>query len=195
MPYAASDSITAENVKVAVTGAVYVGTDAAAAPTSATSILGTGWRSVGYISEDGVVEANTQDSNEIIAWQNSDVVRKTITRSEVTYQFTMIETNEASLGLFYGRTIDGGTDTSHTIGGASTTRLPIIIDIVDGGKVVRRYAPDAEVTERGEVTFAAGDALGYQVTLTAYPDATLGGSVEAFYQDAIPAALSDTSTV
>lgn len=196
MAYAASDAITAGNVKVAVTGAVYVADadDAAAtAPTTAVSKLATGWKSVGYISEEGVVEANTRDTNEITAWQNSDVVRKTVTKSETTYQFTMIETNATALGLFYGKDIADAA-TKHTIGGSASKKVKLVIDVVDGGKVIRRYIPDGEVTERGEVTFSASDALGYQVTVTAYPNAALGGSVEVHYDTALEDGLADTTT-
>lgn len=194
MPYLADKAIDAANVKVGVTGAVYVDVSGtAAAPTAATDVLAAEWKSVGYISEDGVTEGNSQDTNEIVAWQNADVVRKTITKTEVTYQFTMIETNTASLGLFYGRDIASG-DKKHTIGGASTRRLAVIVDVVDGGQVIRRYIPNAEVSERGDVQFQNGEAVGYQVTLTAYPATAIGGTVEVHYDEAIPDALSDSST-
>ena len=173
----------ASAVRVAVTGAVYVAPTGSTAPTDATTALDAAWKSVGYISEDGVVEANDTENEEIKAWQHSDIVRKTITKNETSYQFTMIETNATSLSLFYGKTIAAGAD-SHVIGGATTGKVALVIDVIDGTNVIRRHIPQAEVTERGEVTISASDSLGYDTTVTAYPDATVGGSVEVFYSQA-----------
>lgn len=170
-------------VRVAVTGAVYVAPTGSTAPTDATTALDAAWKSVGYISEDGVVESNDTENEEVKAWQNSDIVRKTITKNETMYQFTMIETNAESLGLFYGKTI-AALDTSHTIGGLSAGRISLVIDVIDGTQTVRRFVPSAEVTERGEVNLTASEAMGYDVTVTAYPDNGIGGSVEVHYSEA-----------
>lgn len=174
----------ASAVRVAVTGAVYIAPTGTTAPTDATTALDAAWKGVGYISEDGVKESNDTETEEIKAWQNSDIVRKTITKNETSYQFTMIETNAASLGLFYGKTIATG-DKQHVIGGATSGKFAAVIDVIDGNNVVRRFVPQAEVTERGEVTFSASDAVGYEVTLTAYPDSGIGGSVEVHYANAL----------
>lgn len=177
----------AGNVQVAVTGAVYfapIGDATATPPTDASTALAAGWKDVGYISEDGVTEANDTESEEIKAWQNSDIVRKTITKNETSYNFTIIETNANALSLFYGKNVASG-DTTHTIGGAVTGKVKMVVDVIDGSQHIRRYIPEAEVTERGEVTFAATDAVGYDVTVTAYPNTTIGGSVEVHYATAL----------
>jgi hypothetical protein len=41
---------------------------------------------------------------------------------------------------------------------------------VDGDVDIRIVIPDGQVTERGDVTYANGEAIGYDVTVTAYPD-------------------------
>ena len=174
----------ATNVKVAITGAVYTAPIGSTPPTDASTTLDAAFIPVGYISEDGVKEANDTENEEIKAWQNSDIVRKVITKNETSYAFTMIETNAAALALFYGKTIAVGA-TDHIIGGTVTGRVSAVIDVVDGTQIIRRYVPSCEVTERGEVSLTATDALGYEVTLTAYPDSTLGGSVNVFYEEAL----------
>jgi len=63
-------------VRVAVTGAVYVAPTGSTAPTDATTALDAAWKSVGYISEDGVVESNDTENEEVKAWQNSDIERR-----------------------------------------------------------------------------------------------------------------------
>ena len=174
----------ATNVKVAVTGAVYVAPTGSTAPVDAATMPDAAFVSVGYISEDGVKEANDTETEEIKAWQNSDIVRKTITKSETSYQFTMIETNSESLSLFYGKAVAPAA-TTHVIGGALTGQVSVIIDVIDGTQTIRRYIPSCEVTERGEVTLAASDALAYDTTVTCYPDSGIGGSVEVHYAEAL----------
>ncbi len=178
--------INAENVVVAISGAVYVGTDAAAAPTTHNSALAEGWTSVGYLSEDAVKETINVDTNDIVAWQNSDIVRKVITSFGVEYSVTMIETNEASIELYYGKALDA-TKKKHTIGGGSAGRQQFIIDAIDpSGQHIRRYIPSAEVTDRGEVSLSGSDALGYETTLACYPSADLNGeSVQVYYGTAL----------
>lgn len=193
MPYAATDAIDASLVQVAVTGAVYVAPTGSTVPVAATGILDAAFKNVGYISEDGVVESNETDTNDITAWQNSDIVRKTITRSEVSYQFMMMETNASALSLFYGKNV-AGSATSHTIGGLSYSRVALVIDILDNGSVIRRVIPNAEVTERGDVTLSNGEAMGYQITVTAYPDSALGASAVAYYETPLVDGQGDPST-
>jgi hypothetical protein len=194
-------AFTAASVRVAVSGAIYVAktTDVALggttpkAPTDATTALDAIWHNVGYIHSDGVKEANTTESSEIKAWQNSDVVRKTITKQETSYNFKMIETNTKSLGLFYGQDIAVGAK-KHTIGGSTASKVSVVIDIIDGTDKIRRFIPDAEVTEKGEVVFAAAEAVGYDVTLTCYPNSIIGGSVEVHYGTALPEVAVDKTT-
>lgn len=178
---------TASNVVVAVTGAVYIAPTGSTAPTDATTALDVAYVNVGYLSEDGITEAYSVDTDEINAWQNADVVRKTVTSVEVTYQFTMIETNSASLALYYGKAV-APTNTDHTIGGSGSSRRAFVIDAIDPstGQTVRRYIPDGEVSERGEVQLSGSDAVGYEVTITAYPATSLSGdAVAAFYESAL----------
>lgn len=178
----------ADLVNIAVTGAVWVAPTTETAPASADEDLTLGnWVNVGYISEDGVTEGYSVDTDEITAWQNSDVVRKTVTGVEITYGFTMIETNAASLSLYYGKSISGGA-TDHKIGGAGLVKNSFVIDAVDpsSGQTIRRYIPSGEVTERGEVSIAATDAVGYEVTITAYPSPALSGdAVNVWYGTAL----------
>lgn len=165
----------AANVAVGVTGAVYVADEGTAAPADIATSPATGWAPVGYISEDGVTESYNIETDDIVAWQNADVVRKVITSSEVTYGFTMIETNATSVGLYYGKDVAAAAET-HMIGGALVGKKAFLIDVIDGDQTIRRYIPSGEVTERGEVAITSGDAIGYEVTLTAYPAASLSGA-------------------
>lgn len=183
-------ALTSGSVRVGVTGSIALAPENTVDPGDATSALIAPWISVGYISEDGVTEANTLESDDIKAWQNAETVRKVITSQETTYGFTMIETNAEALGLFYGKTV-APSDVSHVIGGDIGGKYAVCLTIVDGTEVIRRWVPSAEVTERGEVTFGSTDALGYEVTMTAYPVSDVDGAgnsgvAVAYYSTALP---------
>jgi hypothetical protein len=94
-------ALTAENVVVGITGEVYVGPTSATAPTSTTSTL-TGFASLGYVHADGVEFASEKSTNQIRAWQNADLVREVITEGTVTYTFSLLETTEATIELYFG---------------------------------------------------------------------------------------------
>jgi len=59
-------------------------------------------------------------------------------------------------------------------------RQSFILDVVDGAELLRTYIPQGEVTEVGDVVYASGSAIGYEVTITAYPDTTLGASAKTY---------------
>ena len=68
-------ALVADNVRVAVTGGVYVGAIGTATPANATAPVDAKLKDLGYISEDGVTQSIDSDTSEIKAWQNGDVVR------------------------------------------------------------------------------------------------------------------------
>jgi hypothetical protein len=93
---------------------------------------------------------------------------------------TFIETNEAVLELYYGVTQTSGKfsiDPRKTGG-----RQAFVIDVIDGASIERTYVPSGEITSVGERTLASGEAIGYQVTVTAYADAS-STVVEKFFSD------------
>jgi len=170
-------ALDSANVRVAVTGEISVGPTTASAPTAVSSAL-TGFAGLGYVSEDGVTESRDRSTNDIKAWQNADTVRTVVTEANLSYSFRLIETNTATLELFYGSAAAGG---DLTVVPASTGgRKSFVIDVVDGTELLRIYIPQGEVSEVGDVVYASGEAIGYEVTVRAYPDATLGGSARIY---------------
>lgn len=160
-------SLDSENVRVAVTGAVYVGLTSAAAPTASDSAL-TGFSDLGYVSSDGLTETIDKSVQSIKAWQKGATVRTVVSESEYSVQFTLIETKLDVLELYYGVTITGGVingDPSATGG-----RKSFVIDAIDGTNVERTYIPQGEVTAVGERVLASGEPMGYDITVTAYAD-------------------------
>jgi hypothetical protein len=165
----------ATQVRVGVTGAVYVAPITTVTPTNATTALTVAHEDVGYIGEDGVTETQDADTNDIIAWQNGAKVRKVQTSHDLMYAFTMIETSEVTLREYYGNFEVGAagppvTDDTVVIDGAELPHRVWVLSVLDGDHVLRVVIPDGQITERGAITYANGDAVGREVTITCYPD-------------------------
>jgi hypothetical protein len=157
---------TASNVMVGVTGGAYVAPEGTTLPTNTTASLNAAFEEVGYISEDGLTQSISEDITDLKAWQNGDVVRKIQTSHDLTYAFTMIETSEVTLETYYGNYAAGAVE----ITGEQLPHKSWVIEVADGDDDLRIVIPDGQITERGDLVFQNGDAVGYQVTITCFPD-------------------------
>ena len=161
-------SLTAENVRVAVTGAALVAPLGTTIPTDATTAPGSTFNDTGYIHEDGVTQAIGTEMSDIKAWQNGDVVRKIQTAHDLTFQFTMIETTVTTLKIYYADKT--ATATAVKVTAAQSEHNAWVLEVNDGDNTIRVVLPDAQVTERGDITYKTDEAIGYNITLTAYAD-------------------------
>lgn len=169
------------NVNVAVTGAVSVAPEGTTAPTTAISALDAAFKTVGYITQDGVTESRERSVSNIVAWQNSDVVRTVITEASIKLMFGMLETNADSVKLFYGSAVSGVDGSVQIVPGQTGGRQSFVVDYVDGSSLVRLYIPHGEVVEVDDVVLTSGDAVVYSVTIQAFPDATSGYSAKKWF--------------
>jgi hypothetical protein len=165
-------------VVVGVTGDVYTAALATALPSDTDTALNAAFIAVGYLSEDGITTSTATDITDITAWQNGTIVRKVQTSHDFTLAFSMLETNEKSLTVYYGSFTAGPTTASGVIAvtGAQGYRGAWVFDVLDSGSStegqIRIVVPDGQVTEHGDVAYVNGDATMYPVTVTAYPDST-----------------------
>ena len=144
-----------------------MGPTSATAPSSSSSTL-TGFTDLGYVSSDGITEQIDKTTSQIRAWQGGALVREVVSEGTYSVTLTFIETKLEVLELYFGSTItDGELDGDPT---ASGGRKSFVMDIVDGSIIERTYIPAGEVTAVGERTLASGEAVGYNVTITAYAD-------------------------
>jgi hypothetical protein len=167
-------ALNSNNVRVAVTGAWYTAPTATVGPTSAVSALLPAFVDLGYLSGDGSTKSTDRSTTDITAWQAAAKVRTVITDSGVAFAFTLIETTVAGVGLYTGSTVDTSGKVSVNPG-RTGGRKSFVLDVIDGTKVRRIYIPEGEVTEVGDQTFSSSDAIGYEMTITAYASAAIGG--------------------
>lgn len=163
----------AGNVRVAVTGAVYVAGTAASAPADATAGWATTWSALGYISADGIEETYSDDTTEIRAWQGGDLVRRLITGSSASFHFTAIETSAVVLSLFHKGSTLAGTSGARSlpVKSALTDIRKFGFDVLDGTNNIRIVVDSGEVTERGNIAYTNDAPVGYELTISAYPNA------------------------
>lgn len=168
-------------VRVAVTGAVSVGPTTATAPTGTASAL-TGLSDLGLVDEAGVTESRGRSTNNIKAWQGGQIVRTVVTDGALTYHFKLLETSKETVELYYGTDVDTtATEGSLVIIPTATGgRKTFVLDVVDGDELLRVYVPQGEVTDVGDRVYANGEAIGYEVTLTAYYDNTIHGMAKVW---------------
>lgn len=174
-------ALSAENVMVGITGKVYSGLTTASAPLASDSAL-VGFQELGYVNADGVSFTLDKSTNQIRAWQNSDLIRETITEATATYSFILLESNQDVIETYFGSTM---TDGKIEVNPSSTGgRKSFVIDVVDGTKVIRHYIPSGEVLSVEAQTFVNGEPVSYGITVTAY--ATGGRSADVFYGEFEP---------
>jgi len=178
-------ALAASEVRVGVTGAIYTAPSGTTVPTTVAGAT-TGFSQLGYVSEDGLVTSTSTDTNDIKAWQNGDLVRRVQTSHDFTLQFTMLQTNEKTLEVYYGNFTHGvgAADGSVQVTGEQGYRGAWVFDVVDDDQLIRIVVPDGQVTERQDVSYVNGDAVTYGVTITCYPDANGVKAVIYFDTDA-----------
>lgn len=167
-------ALNTQDVIVGLTGGVFYAPNGTALPTDATTPLGVGYDELGYISEDGVTEANDETTQKIRAWQNGDTVREVQTAHDLMYSFACLETNEAVLEAFYGNYAAGVVE----INAAPGQRGVWVFQVTDGDSDIRIVVPDGQVTDRGDRQFVNGNAVQYPLTITCYPDSNYVGSLD-----------------
>lgn len=154
-------------------GGIYAGEPGEGVPTDATTELDSGLVNLGYVSEDGLVNGIETSTEDITAWGGDTVLTVRTSRSE-TFAWTFIQTNAAVLAEVYGPdNVEAGVGGSLTVLHNSLElprRLYVFEILMTGNRVKRIVVPNAQITEVGDVTYQDGEAIGYEVTLSAYPD-------------------------
>ena len=169
-----SDAKNVTSSKPKIGGAAHrapVGTEL---PTDAKTALNAAFKALGYISEDGVSNENSPETDKIKAW-GGDTVLNYSKGKEDTFKFKLIEgLNVDVLKAVYGdKNVTGTLDTGIVIKANSedTGESAWVFEmILKDGILKRIVVPRAAVVEIGEIVYKDDEAVGYELTLSAVPD-------------------------
>lgn len=162
------------SAKPKVGGSIYSAPIGTALPTDATTALNAAFKCLGYVSDDGVQNSDDRKTNDIKSW-GGDIVNSVQTEKTDTFKYTLIEAlNVDVLKEIYGDSnVTGDLDTGITVKSNSTEldEHVIVIEMVLRNNVLKRIVlPSAKVTDVGEIKYKDGDNVGYETTVTCFPD-------------------------
>ena len=159
--------------KPKVTGAVFRAPLGTSLPTDASTTLGGSFVELGYVSEDGVTNNNTPDTDKVKAWGGQTVL---IVQNEKTdeWTLTLIESlNENVLKTVYGDskvTVNGSSITVQATADQLAEAVYVIDMALKGGAMKRIVIPDGAISEVGEIVYKDDEPIGYEITINALPD-------------------------
>lgn len=162
--------------KPKVGGAVHWAPLGTALPTSATESLNAAFSELGYVSEDGLTNNNSPESDTVKAWGGDTVLSLQTDRPD-TWAMTLLESlNTDVLKTIYGAAnviVDGsGNITVKVTAGDMPAGAWVFDTILKGGRARRIVVPNGTISELGEIVYKDDQAIGYNVTITDVPDSS-----------------------
>lgn len=160
--------------KPKVGGAIHWAPIGSTLPQSATAALDAAFVELGYVSEDGLTNNNSPESDTVKAWGGDTVLNLQTDRPD-TFALTLLESlNTDVLKTIYGAsnvTVDGsGNITVKATAGEMPSGAWVFDMILKGGRAKRIVVPNGTISELGEIVYKDDEAVGYNVTITDVPD-------------------------
>lgn len=145
-------------------------------PTDGTTALDAAFKDMGFVSEDGVTNNNSPETENIKAW-GGQVVAVVSTEKPDEFRIKFIEAlNENVLKTVYGdANVITGQDGTITVKATADepSEHPYVIELhLSGGARRRIVIPAGVLKETAEIVYKDDEPIGYDVTISCLPDAT-----------------------
>lgn len=171
MPDNNATNVTVGKPKVG--GAVYWAPLGSTLPQSASASLDAAFKPLGYVSEDGVTNNNSPESDKVKAWGGDTVLTLQTDRPD-TFAMTLLESlNVNVLNVIYGSgnvVESAGAITVKATAEEMVSGAWVIDMVVRGNRAKRIVIPNGTITELGDIAYKDSEATGYAVTITDVPD-------------------------
>lgn len=167
-----SRNVAVGKPNLAVSGGILVAPTGTERPSTHAGPYDAAYASVGYVSDEGVVETSERSTEEIRAW-GGQKIRTVQTEFGTSLALTLIESRNAdALKLVFGE--DNVSEASGEIVIKRNEKvLPhrqFIIDMLDGENSRHLDIGYGQVTEVGDISYVDGEAISYELTISCDPD-------------------------
>lgn len=157
-----------------ISGAIYKAPLGTTLPTSTTDALDGAFKCLGYVSDDGVSNDNSPESQTIKAWGGDTVLALQTDRPD-TFTYELIEVlNEDVLKVVYGENnveVGNGGEIHVKATAEQLEAHAWVIDMVlRDNRAKRIVISEGTLTNLATINYTDNDAVGYGITITATPD-------------------------
>lgn len=162
--------------KPKIAGAIFRAPLGSTLPTTANATLDAAYKAMGYVSSDGLTNANSMSANNIKAW-GGDTVLVSQTDKTDTLACTLIESlNSDVLAAVFGADNVSGTLTtgiSVSVNAKAQEEAVWVVDMLLNGNTAKRIVvPCGVISALADIVYKDDTAIGYGVTISCLPDAS-----------------------
>lgn len=133
----------------------------------------------GYVSSDGLTLTPDMSTSDINDWSGA-LVRRVLETFNGEVSFSLIQTDDVTFKMAFGddyvtveeATASDGTKLMAKLGAHLPDPEAWIFKMKDGAARILIALPNAQVTAMDEITFNATDPIGWNLTLSCYPDSS-----------------------
>lgn len=158
-------------------------------PTDYSSELDEAFVNLGYILEDGFVITEEQDSNEVKDINGDTVDELSSSRTE-SVKVTLLETKLETLQEVRGHknvTDEDGTITVKHNSEPRDYRVYVLELLLKNNRKSRVVIPNGKIVEIGDITYASGEPLSYEVNIKCFVDENADTMLEYIQSNATKA--------
>jgi hypothetical protein len=175
------------------TGAVMDGPVGTTLPTSAVDEIAEGFKSSGYISDDGLALTPDRSTTDINDWSGA-AVRTFLKSFTATITWSEMEMSYDSLRHAFGEdnvkkipaTKDHGEQVVVSLNSSIPPARSWLFRMKDGATKIMIVVPNGQITAVDELDFTSSDAVKLPLTLSCHPDST-GNSIYIYTDDGVKA--------